>query len=138
MFHSGLPSPSVYPFKEMTENESECAGIKHLNSLLPGHYRTVIFYTFPSPTLFCWFDFIYISSLCIRSLFYWTGYSTVTKQNSRVGWNHSFDLKIRFHYLNLHLIPQHCLNWRWAFSYVIIIIYMQWFLKVVKITWKCH
>jgi hypothetical protein len=51
MFRAGLPSASVYPFKEMTENESESAGIKHLNSLLSGHYTTVIFYTFPSPSL---------------------------------------------------------------------------------------
>lgn len=57
----------------------------------------------------------------------------MTKQNSRVSWNNFSDLKIRFHYLNLHLIPQHCLNWRWDFSYVIIIIYVQWFLKWLKL-----
>lgn len=68
MFHSGLPSTSVYPFKEMTENESECAGIKHLNSLLL--VITRLSYFTPSPPPLCFADLTsftlthYASGLC--------------------------------------------------------------------------
>lgn len=50
------------------KNESECVGIKHLNSLLPGRYIYCHILHLP-PLCFCWFDFIYISSLYIQSLF---------------------------------------------------------------------
>lgn len=87
VFILDFQAPQSTHSKRWQKNESECVGIKHLNSLLPGHYTDCHILHLPSPTmlLLIWLHLHWL--IMHWSLFYWTEYSIVTKQNLHIGWS---------------------------------------------------
>ena len=133
VFILDFQAPQCTHSKRWQKNESECVGIKHLNSLLPGHYTDchilhlpLPHYAFADLTSFTLAHYALVFVLLNR-----IQYSDKAKLTHRL--EYFSDIKIRFFFfnlkikLNLHLTSQHCLNWKQVFSYTITIIDMQLF-----------
>lgn len=127
IFILDFQAPQSTHSKWWQKNESECVGIKHLNSLLPGHYTDCHILHLPLPH-YAFADLTSFTLAHYASVFVLLNriqYSDKAKLTRRL--EYFSDSKIMFHYLNLHLTSQHCLNWKQVFSYTITIIYMQLF-----------